>query len=76
MDRTDEYAGPQRTWLGLVLAVLLVLVGGYLLLRYSLGLTLPDVAVWPLFVLIPGVALVLRSLSGRPRTYRRRHRRY
>jgi hypothetical protein len=52
----------------LIFGALLLFVGGYYLLRNTLGLELPELdgeKVWPVLVLALGVALVLRGIASR-----------
>ncbi len=51
---------------GLILAVVLILVGGYYFLRNTLGLDLgelDDDAVWPMVVIALGAWILYRNLS-------------
>jgi len=64
-----------RDWGGLILAVVLILGGGYFLLRNTLGLTLPEIdwdKVWPVLVIIVGVGALLRGWTGHSHHHRRR----
>jgi hypothetical protein len=61
----------------LIFGALLLFVGGYYLLRNTLGLELPELdgdKLWPVLVLALGLALVLRGFvtrgeSGEPRPH-------
>jgi hypothetical protein len=52
---------------GLILAVVLILVGGYYFLRNTLGLDLgelDDDAVWPIIVIALGAWILYRNLAS------------
>ncbi len=60
---------------GLLLAVVLIVGGGYFLLRTTFGVTLPDISwdqSWPVLVIVVGVAALARGWTGHES--RRRHR--
>lgn len=64
-----------RDWGGLLLAVVLIVVGGYFLLRNTFGLSLPDISwnqFWPALVIVIGVVALARGWTGHGS--RRRHR--
>ena len=66
-----------RDWGGLVFAAVLILVGGYFLLRNTLGLTLPEVdweKLWPILVIVLGVGALLRGWTGHSHRHHRRDR--
>lgn len=53
---------------GLIFGGLLVLVGGYFLLRESFGIELPDIEwdlVWPIGIILLGVAVIWGARSRR-----------
>ena len=65
---------PSRDWGKLLVAAVLIAIGGYFLLRNTLGLTLPDIPwdrLWPVLVILIGIAALARGWTGR--TSRRRH---
>jgi uncharacterized integral membrane protein len=52
----------------LILGVILLLVGGYFLLRNAFGIELPEIdwdLVWPLALVAIGAVIVLRGVAGR-----------
>ena len=52
----------------LILGVILLLVGGYFLLRNAFGIELPEIQwdlVWPLALVAIGAVIVLRGVAGR-----------
>ncbi len=51
---------------GIVFGVIVLLVGGYFLLRNTFGLTIPDInwdQVWPVAVILLGLLVVYRAMS-------------
>jgi hypothetical protein len=53
----------------LLLAVLLLVIGGYYLLRNTLGMNLPELngeAIWPILVIILGIGLLSRVWETKP----------
>lgn len=66
-----------RDWGGLLLAAVLIVVGGYFLLRNTFGVTLPDISwdqSWPLLVIVVGVVVLVRGWTGHGSRRRRRDR--
>jgi hypothetical protein len=64
-----------RDWGGLLLAAMLIVVGGYFLLRNTFGVDLPDISwgqLWPVLLIVVGFAALARGWAGRGS--RRRHR--
>ena len=64
-------------WGGLVFAAILIVVGGYFLLRDTFGIALPDLSVdqlWPVLLILLGVAVFIRGWTGQSRAARRRQR--
>lgn len=54
---------------GIILALVLLVVGGYYFLRNTLGFDLGELdgeALWPLVVLAIGASILYRNLFGRP----------
>lgn len=52
----------------LILGVILLLVGGYFLLRNAFGIELPEInwdLVWPVALVAIGAVIVLRGVAGR-----------
>lgn len=61
----DRYR-PHRDEGGIVFGVIVLLVGGYFLLRNTLGISIPDInwdQVWPVAVVLLGLLIVYRALS-------------
>lgn len=61
---------PSRSpgWGGVVFALLLIGVGGWYLLRNTFGLDLPELdgeTVWPILVVLLGVAILVRAMGRR-----------
>ena len=53
----------------LLLAVLFITVGGYYLLRNTIGFNLPDLngdAIWPILVIVIGIGFLTRLGETRP----------
>lgn len=53
----------------LLLAVLLLAVGGYYLFRNTFGVNLPELngdAIWPILIIILGIGLLTRVWEARP----------
>ena len=53
----------------LLLATLLLIVGGYYLLRNTLGFSLPELdgeAIWPILVIILGIGVLSRVWDTKP----------
>ena len=66
-----------RDWGGLIFAVLLLLTGGYFLLRNTLGIAMPDIdwdALWPVLVILLGMGVLARGWTGHSHRHRRRDR--
>jgi len=62
---------------GLIFAVVLILVGGYFLLRNTIGLTLPEIdweKLWPILVIVLGVGALLRGWTGHSHRHHRQAR--
>lgn len=62
----DRY-GRRRDEGGLVFGVIVLLVGGYFLLRNTFGLSIPDInwdQVWPVAILLLGVLIIYRAMSS------------
>lgn len=67
-----------RDWGGVLIAALFIVVGGYFLLRNTFGLTLPDIEwdrLWPVLVIVMGLAVLVRGWTGHSHRQRRRSRR-
>ncbi|HEX6140685.1 MAG TPA: DUF5668 domain-containing protein [Candidatus Limnocylindria bacterium] len=61
---------PSRSpgWGGVAFALLLIGVGGWYLLRNTFGLDLPELdgeTVWPILVVLLGVAILVRAMGRR-----------
>ena len=66
-----------RDWGGLIFAVILLLTGGYFLLRNTLGIAMPDIdwnALWPVLVILLGIGALARGWTGHSHRHRRRDR--
>jgi hypothetical protein len=53
----------------LLLAAVLITIGGYYLLRNTMGINLPELngdAIWPIFVIILGIGLLSRVAETKP----------
>jgi uncharacterized integral membrane protein len=53
----------------LLLAVVLIIIGGYYVLRNTMGINLPELngdAIWPIFVIILGIGLLSRVAEPKP----------
>ena len=64
-----------RDWGGLIFAVILLLTGGYFLLRNTLGIAMPDIdwnALWPVLVILLGIGALARGWTGHSHRHRRR----
>jgi hypothetical protein len=66
MDKRTSRFG---NWGGIVFALLLIVVGGWYLLRNTFGLDMPPLdgdALWPIIVLAIGIGILLRAVTERP----------
>lgn len=66
-----------RDWGGLLLAAVLIVGGGYFLLRNTFGVALPDISWdqgWPVLLIVIGVAALARGWTGRGSRHRHRDR--
>jgi hypothetical protein len=75
----DDPSGGKRTVdVGTLIFGLLILgIGGYLLLKDTLKIAVPEItwdAFWPVILIVIGVAVLLRALTGNSRRARRRDR--
>jgi uncharacterized integral membrane protein len=53
----------------LVFGVILLLVGGYYLLRNTFGIEIPElvgVMIWPVLIIVLGAAVLYRAMGRRP----------
>jgi hypothetical protein len=53
---------------GLILALVLITVGGWYLLRNTFGLDMPEIdgdAIWPIIVLALGIGILSNAVRGR-----------
>lgn len=61
---------PRSRGLGaLILAAVLILVGGYYLLRNTFGIDLPELngdAIWPILIILLGIGVLTRYWGDRP----------
>lgn len=74
-DDSSIGASPGRDWGGVIFAVILLLTGGYFLLRNTLGIAMPDIdwnALWPVLVILLGVGALARGWTGHSHRHRRR----
>ncbi len=66
-----------RDWGGLIFAAILLLTGGYFLLRNTLGIAMPDIewnALWPVLLILIGIGAMARGWTGHSHRRRRRDR--
>lgn len=64
-------------WGGLIFAAILIIVGAYFLLRDTFDIALPELSwdqLWPVLLILLGVAVVVRGWTGQSRGARRRQR--
>ena len=76
-DDSSIGAHSTRDWGGLVFAVILIVAGGYFLLRNTLGIAMPDIdwnALWPVLVILLGIGAMARGWTGHSHRHRRRDR--
>ena len=72
-DGPSVEAHSTRDWGGLIFAVILLLTGGYFLLRNTLGIAMPDIdwdALWPVLVILIGIGALLRGWTGHSHRHR------
>ena len=76
-DDSSGEALSTRDWGGLIFAAILLLAGGYFLLRNTLGIPMPDIdwnALWPILVILLGVGALARGWTGHSHSHHRRDR--
>lgn len=64
-------------WGGLIFGLLIVAIGGYLLLKDTFKIDVPDITgemIWPVILMAIGAVVLIRSLTGDTRHARRRDR--
>lgn len=74
-DGTGHERGPETDWAAVVFALLVILAGGYFLLRDTLHIGVPEIswdAAWPVLVIVLGLLVLARGLAGRRTRHRRR----
>ncbi len=66
-----------RDWGAIIFGIILVAVGAYFVLKDTLKIDLPEIswdAAWPLILVVLGIVILVRAITGRDRRSTRRDR--